>query len=367
MTLLSGALVAVAAAAANETASDIFSFTPEVVERLSMSAQVTLAQALNEASKQVLSHWRELQRPRIIVRPRRGAVPAGSGKRWALYIANITYETNPGGRDKVESLKNPGNQTRALKRLLTLRGWRTWGAPQQGVRYHKRARDIEALFRDALESPLLQSGDSILLYFSGHGLPEGLLGSGFNYDASEIASHRRLAEHVSQARARGIDVLIVLDACHTGAFVDLLREAQIEELAPLVESTRFKPLFRKVLKLYQQKQQARCVIDNLPSGILKPDDVLWLRNAWRGQLAGVLASTLQILSALDQESRGQGSSRSVSQSIRAVRERISVHLGRPEEERQRKDIARRAQADLDDLLEDVFNEALLFIESSLPA
>lgn len=362
MTLLPGALIAVAAAAANEFASDIVSFTPAVVDCLRQSPRMTLAQALSETSKQVLTNRSDQQHPRVIVRPRRGAAPGESVKRWALYIANKTYENNPGGSNQIESLKNPANQTRALKALLTQRGWQTWGAPQQGVRYAKKAREIEALFRAVVESSILESGESLLLFYSGHGLPQGIVGTGYNYDESEIVSYQRLVDDSTLARARGIDVLLLLDSCHAGALIDLLRKAQLDELSPLVENTRLKSLFLKVLKLCELQQQTR----QRPSGIILKAGPQSARKDWQGQLPTLLSSTFNTLSALEKESRGQGGFGRVAQATQAARKRIVVHLGLPEKQRTHSKIARQTYADLDDLLDDVLNEALLLIESSLP-
>jgi Caspase domain len=145
-------------------------------------------------------------------------------RRKAVYVANAQY-------DEIVDLGSPVTDTESMKGKMAARGY------ENVVHPDKSGEEMGAIYDAAVADPSLQPGDSLFLYYSGHGITSGLLGvhaSKRDY-STDLMPNARLNQATRAARARGIHTTVLVDACYAGAGVAEMRRL---EIADLVRETR---------------------------------------------------------------------------------------------------------------------------------
>lgn len=259
-----GALIAVSASAGDQSASDVHSYAPQVVDSLRRAPEQSLLGALRETSTRVLEGSIEYgQRPRLAMRPRRG-MAAGHGRRWALYIANQEHAKSNNNLLRANDLKNVVSQTVDLKAELDTRGFRTLGGQ---IYRNQTATQIERLVCTAASAQNIQETDCLFIFYSGHGLPEGLVGYNYNRDLADVTSYKHLLASAKAAQKREIDVIILLDACHSGVLVADLQEEQIAYLMNINQG-RYQRLITLLDFIHARVKMLDVIVNNLNRIIL---------------------------------------------------------------------------------------------------
>jgi hypothetical protein len=166
---------------------------------------------------------------RIGGRPGSAEEPAGVGSgesaaaagatvtRRAVVIGNVTYAAGTTMGATVEPTRPlPGSagDASAIAAQLTGRGYAVTTLADQ------TAAQIDAALRTGLTG--LTAGAELAFYYSGHGTPEGLIGSdGHAFTPAQMLAIR------SAALAAQVDLVIATDACHAGVFADAIRGAEL--------------------------------------------------------------------------------------------------------------------------------------------
>ena len=122
----------------------------------------------------------------------------------ATLVANQNY-------DESSDLSKAIGETQTLAGTLRGEGF------DDLVYVDQKAADIEAYYN--IEMNDAKAGDEVVLGFSGHGGQEGLVGVD-----EETVSHGTINSYVSEALSEGIHLRVILDACHTGAGTNLIRD-----------------------------------------------------------------------------------------------------------------------------------------------
>lgn len=170
----------------------------------------------------------------------------GTGKRYALLIANQTY----GGSTGMPALATPFADAAALAEVLTRRyGFVTEAVMPDGtplpLLLHDASRaTIEAtLFR---LSQIAGAEDQVLIYYGGHGVFEEVTGTAFWLPADAVAGvppSYLSASGISEAllRLQAGSVVVISDSCYSGA---LMRGSEAQDFAALTEADRARVLSR---------------------------------------------------------------------------------------------------------------------------
>lgn len=174
------------------------------------------------------------------------AARAGTGKRYALLIANQSY----GGATGMPALSTPFADVDALAAVLTTRyGFVTAAALPDGgtlpliLKDATRAQIEAALFR---LSQIAGADDQVLIYYGGHGVFEAVTGTAFWVPADAVAGvppSYLSASGISEAllRLQAGSVVVISDSCYSGA---LMRGTGAEDFAALTEADRSRVLAR---------------------------------------------------------------------------------------------------------------------------
>jgi Caspase domain/Domain of unknown function (DUF4157) len=148
------------------------------------------------------------------------APPTGTAaQRRAVVIGNGTY--NPGTHmgstvEPTRPLPNSPSDAAAIATALRTRGYNVVSLTNQ------TAAQIDASLRAQLAG--LGAGSEVVFFYSGHGTPEGLIGS----DGQAFTPAQALALR-NQARQAQVDLTFATDACHAGIFADAIRGAELTD------------------------------------------------------------------------------------------------------------------------------------------
>lgn len=153
-----------------------------------------------------------------------GMALTGSGKRYALMIANQTY----GGATGMPALATPFADVDALAEVLQRRyGFQTLAVEPDGV-------ELPLILKDAgraqIETTLFKlsqiagDADQVLIYYGGHGVFEEITGTAFWVPADAVAGvppSYLSASGISEAllRFQAGSVIVVSDSCYSGALM----------------------------------------------------------------------------------------------------------------------------------------------------
>jgi len=147
------------------------------------------------------------------------AAAASPAQRRAVVVGNGVY--NPGTHmgstvEPTRPLPGSPRDSAAIGSALRGRGYAVTPLINQ------TAAQIDGALRTALAG--LGAGSELVFYFSGHGTPEGLIGS----DGVAFTPAQALALR-AQARQAQVDLAFATDACHAGIFADAIRGAELAD------------------------------------------------------------------------------------------------------------------------------------------
>lgn len=255
-------------------------FTPLLIEELS-DPDRSLDEVMDDLSDDTLQardvdgnvHDSSPSQAPTIARLGSSSPPKEDGTKKAVLIGNVNY-TNAAGDDS-------SNIPTAYKDALGLAGALKSRNFAADAHTDKTAGEMTKLYTGAVQDGALSAGDSVVLYFSGHGTPLGPVGVGGTYEgfheASDPASYQAgtipnyeqaksakkikrmipeeafedalsedrieqspeadimpnstLTSLVSMASARGLHLRIILDACFSGRSTDLVRDEYLSDIA----------------------------------------------------------------------------------------------------------------------------------------
>jgi hypothetical protein len=153
--------------------------------------------------------------------------------RKGLYIGNGAYKHSPPWR----KLKNAESDADAMESAMSKQGFETIGGVQKGLNEHQ----IYTAFSKGINE--VNSGDTLLLFFAGHGLPPGVIGVDSNRkppsskdknnfeDFTDTVSYNALMPLLDRAEGKGVHTVFISDACHSGGATNLLRQKAVERFA----------------------------------------------------------------------------------------------------------------------------------------
>ena len=235
-----GSATVAGSTSADEGAVDEESYTQELAgeQTATDSSNEDLGEALEE--KAVTATRFKSQHPSLAqlgIRPKEI-----KGKKVAAYIGNSAYQHT----ENWDSLPGAKADTEKMKGAMEGHQYKTLSHSED-----KTAPEMDAIFRGALA--IAGAGDALLLYYAGHGLPQGIAGveskesdsltlepqgegaegtRGFKKpaDVTDIESYSAIIGHLEGGVARGVHTTLISDACHSGAASDLVRVKAEEKL-----------------------------------------------------------------------------------------------------------------------------------------
>jgi len=235
-----GSVTVVAAAGSEQVAleGERDCFTPTLSRALLANPEQTINAVLGDLSGAVLVDG---QLPTLAQGEGLSARPGAS--QHAVVVSNADY------LDPNLILHTPHADGDAMSSRVAGRGF-------DPVEQHqdKTAQQMKSAYEAPLADGDLQRGDSLFLYYAGHGVQQGLLGVNFDAEqylqdqgepgsrgltvrpsqrlsADDILRNQELVGVADRAAAAGVNTTVVLDSCHSGAVADTMRRHEIERLA----------------------------------------------------------------------------------------------------------------------------------------
>lgn len=219
-------------------------FTPKLIELLKKDPKLALTGALKKLAKDDLAGpVPGLEQFPTIASDKGGGAKASSNK-LALYVANTHYKPTYSDLPKAKS------DAQAMQSTMAGRGYKTLG----NVREDLNKNQLKAAVDSASADSKLKAGDSLLLYYAGHGLKAGPFGApkgvkaASNAEATKsqddevrfapyVYSNADLLGAVNRATTRGVNTTLISDACHSGATANMARDQQVERLGKQTQGT----------------------------------------------------------------------------------------------------------------------------------
>jgi hypothetical protein len=143
-----------------------------------------------------------------------GAVDQTSGEGHAVFVANGMYVHNPPWTDLEDAL---GESVQLQNQVLSTH-------PDQHLKVHANSDEMLGAYETGLSEA--KPGDELLLHFAGHGAKSGLVGAEDDGNDSDVLSTGAIYGLASRAVSQGVHARIILDACHSGASVQRMRDEQ---------------------------------------------------------------------------------------------------------------------------------------------
>lgn len=218
-----GSAIVLGSAVDSEVAYDD-SFTPLLIDQLDENPEQSVAEILRAMSEQVLDVPLAEQPVHHATMASYGDETANQGDgenaRSSVFVANSDYV-------HIDDLQTPGPEARALEGQLASRGY-----DSAGVHEDLAADAMHGVYGRLVAGA--EAGDELFAYFAGHGAPEGFVGTWHEPGVDEdILSYGDVTGLVSQATSRGAHIHVVIDACHSGAGAQAVREERRNDLAEL--------------------------------------------------------------------------------------------------------------------------------------
>lgn len=161
----------------------------------------------------------------------RTAPTAGPKQTFALLIGNSEYQNAPGAR--LDGVKTD---------VPTL------AAAMKGkAQVTSLTNQTAAQMKSAIESEIARArpGDDVVIYYSGHGLPSGIVGAdGATDPRNGILRASTIEQLIHSAEAKGVNVVVALDACHSGSIGEKVR---LQDIVELQRSSRLSPALQQRL------------------------------------------------------------------------------------------------------------------------
>ncbi|MBR56561.1 MAG: hypothetical protein CMH54_00725 [Myxococcales bacterium] len=221
-----GSATVIAAATSTEWSFDN-SFTPALIEALDKNPHLGIDEVLLMMGEKTLFVGGEQPQhhPQVAQHGQKGreadnTSECGENARKAVLVANNNYLDQGAG-----PLPGPIPETRQLAGELEQRGYKTSQHDDQS------AVEMDAHYNSVISS--LKAGDDLVLAFSGHGAPEGLVGIDYTWSYYDIFSNAQVESTISGATSRGANIRFIIDSCHSGSVTDLVRSERRNELAQL--------------------------------------------------------------------------------------------------------------------------------------
>lgn len=216
-----GSAIVLGSAVDSEVAYDN-SFTPVLIDQLHENPDQSVADVLRTMSEQVLEVPLAEQPVHHATMAAYGDETANQGDgeiaRSAVFVANSDYV-------HIDDLLTPGPEARALEGQLTSRGY-----DSSGVHEDLASDAMQAVYGRLVAGA--EAGDELFAYFAGHGAPQGFVGTWHDPGVDEdILSYGDVTGLVSQATSKGAHIHVVIDACHSGAGAQAVREERRNDLA----------------------------------------------------------------------------------------------------------------------------------------
>jgi hypothetical protein len=268
-----GSATVAGSTSSEELAADEASYTKGLVEDEDIYEDPT--ESLEEKAKTSLGF--KSQHPSIAqlgIRPEEI-----KGQKLAVYIGNSNYKNRPPWG------KLPGAKADAQKMKSAMEGheYKT-----EGHHKDKSAEEMESIFGGAVNKA--KSGDALLLYYAGHGVPEGIVGVGSKledsekeggeekeggdgkrglklvsagakeiaepkaYQVTDVESYPKILQALEAGVAGGVHTTLISDACHSGAAADLTRAKAVEKLSK-TDNAKVKATTEQVKRLEDMKEQ----------------------------------------------------------------------------------------------------------------
>ena len=202
------------------------------------------------------------QHPDMAVREGAGEQPGG--QRFGLFVANEQY--------KHQSPLNTKKDAEGLASSLGSRGYRPLGK----IRYDKTAPEMKEIFEEPAKRSELHPGDSLVLHFAGHGVPEGLVGIDHSSTKPDVLKNAEVLGVLDEVANRGVSVSFLSDACHSGAAADQMRTAEVQRATSATKGTHLETLGSLAREVY--------------------DTIDWLRTVEARQTESQAASPSRVLS-----------------------------------------------------------------------
>jgi hypothetical protein len=239
-----GSSTVVGSTGASEVAADQGSFSEELAEEEGNDLEGSLEERAGKA------HFSS-QHPSLA---QLGIKPKEiKGNKLALYVGNSNYKNTPPWDD----LPGAQEDTSQMQAAMQGHGYKTLATFT-----NMKSGGISTIFRTGITKA--KAGDALLLYYAGHGVPEGLAGIDSDYkedkktkeeeggegggdrgiklvkdvelpapeypDLTDIASYAKVVQILESGVAKGVHTTLIADACHSGAAADLLRDKAIDKV-----------------------------------------------------------------------------------------------------------------------------------------
>ena len=264
-----GSATMVSSAAIREGAIDDSSYTQELInEQLKgqTPSEEGLAEALEQEAGETIvrpqTNRLHTQHPSIAqmgIRPKEI-----KGFKVGVYIGNSMYKNLgllDGVNDDVEKMKS------------TMEGFEYDSMPSQK---NKNAKEIDSILSLSVQQAKAHSANALLMYYAGHGVPQGLLGvdteevprttdsdtqdRGANQrsfkaktELTDIEEYSKVMQHLEASVDNGVHTSLIVDACHSGAGTDLFRAKAVEKLSK-TENKRVKAVTEQIARLNDLKR-----------------------------------------------------------------------------------------------------------------
>lgn len=199
------------------------------------------------------------------------------GKKLGVYISNSSYTT-----EGIDDLPGAARDAEAMKATMEGHGYKTLAEHKD-----QNASGIDAAIKTAI--PWASKGDALLIYYAGHGLPQGMVGVNADVksegaggqrgvkvtsatpepvgqltadEITDIEYYSRVLAALETGKTAGVHTTLVADACHTGAATDLVRAKAVEKLAEGGGSERVDAIVEQIARLEDLKQQVNSAATN---------------------------------------------------------------------------------------------------------
>jgi hypothetical protein len=253
-----GSATVIGSASSNESAADAPSFTAGMVGDQESDEDPTESLE-DEAITAVRFETQHPSLAQLGIRPKEI-----KGDKWGVYIGNMDYKNHP------PWMKLPGAKSDAKKMNDSMKAY-----DYEPINHYedKNAEEMAALFQKGVKKA--DPGDALLLYYAGHGVPEGMVGvdsklnkeeedqaeegtgRGFKLSeplVTEVTRYSQVMQMLEAGVAKGVHITLISDACHSGSAADLVRTKAVEKLSKS-DKTKVKAATEQVKRLEDMKEQ----------------------------------------------------------------------------------------------------------------
>lgn len=188
------------------------------------------------------------------------------GFKVGVYIGNSNY--NSPFFSNLDGAKRDAEQMKS-----TMEGYNYSSLP---IQKDKTASELDSILSLGVQNAKTFGADALLLYYAGHGMPEGLVGvnaqeegvvfdsenqdegdaeRGFNLSPglTDVEAYSKVMQHLSASVANGVHTTLIVDACHSGAGTELFR-AKVSEQLSEKGSIRTRAVSEQIARLEDLKQ-----------------------------------------------------------------------------------------------------------------